>query len=244
MLVLRSLLFAIAFYAATIMAVLLSIPFAFVGGQPLYRMVEGWGMAHRWLCRLILGQKVEVIGDLPQLPALYIFKHESMFETIDMLCLFRAPVIAAKQELLDIPGWGWLAGRYGLIGLQRESGAKALRHLKKHALATIAEGRPLILFPEGTRVPHGEHAPLRAGFAALYKILGLPVVPVAVDSGRLSPRNSFIKRPGTIYYKVGEIVPPGLDRAEAENRVLAAINALNPPVPAAPGTGDGHSAPA
>ena len=78
-------------------------------------------------------------------------------------------------------------------------------------------------------MPHGESPPLRAGFAGLYALLGLPVVPVAVDSGRVSPRGKFMKRAGTITYRVGEIVPPGLDRREAEAMVHAAINALNRP---------------
>jgi 1-acyl-sn-glycerol-3-phosphate acyltransferase len=84
----------------------------------------------------------------------------------------------------------------------------------------------LVIFPEGTRVPPGARPPLQAGFAGLYKLLGLPVVPIAVDSGRLYHR--LIKRPGQITYKVGKTIPPGLPRAEIEARVHAAINALNP----------------
>ncbi len=86
-------------------------------------------------------------------------------------------------------------------------------------------GRPLAIFPEGTRVPHGERPPLQAGFAGLYKLLGLPVVPVAVDSGRLYQH--LWKRPGTITLQFGEPIAPGLPREEIEARVHAAINALN-----------------
>ena len=85
----------------------------------------------------------------------------------------------------------------------------------------------MIIFPEGTRVPLGEEPPLRAGFAGLYRILGLPVIPVALDSARVWPRG-FVKRPGTIRFKVGEVIPPGLKRDEIEARVHEAINALNP----------------
>ena len=111
------------------------------------------------------------------------------------------------------------------------AGASAMRALLAAARATIAQGRPLCLFPEGTRVPHGEAPPLRAGFAGLYAMLGLPVVPIAVDSGRVAPRGGFRKHAGVITYKVGAIVPPGLDRRDAEARVHAAINALNEGVP-------------
>jgi 1-acyl-sn-glycerol-3-phosphate acyltransferase len=97
----------------------------------------------------------------------------------------------------------------------------------KAAKAAVAAGRPILIFPEGTRVPHGERPPLRPGIAGLYKSLGLPVVPIALDSGRLWPRRSFVKRPGVITMRVGEIIPAGLDRDEIEKRIHTAINALN-----------------
>ena len=93
------------------------------------------------------------------------------------------------------------------------------------ARAYAARGRPLAIFPEGTRVPHGERPPLRSGFAGLYKLLGLPVVPVAVDSGPLY--QPLWKRMGTITLLFGEPIEPGLPREEIEARVHAAINVLN-----------------
>jgi 1-acyl-sn-glycerol-3-phosphate acyltransferase len=93
------------------------------------------------------------------------------------------------------------------------------------ARGLAAQGRPLAIFPEGTRVKTGERPPLQSGFAGLYQLLGLPVVPVAVDSGRLYHRRW--KKPGTITLRVGERIAPGLPRDEVEARVHAAINALN-----------------
>lgn len=226
---LRSLAFAVIFYAITPIYVAFGALMSFLSEQGMQRVVAGWGHAHRFLCRIILGQKVEMHGTLPKEPMLYVFKHESMFETIDLLCMFESPAVIAKQELLDIPGWGWIAKRHGMIGIERTAGAKALRHLQKEAKRAIAAGKPICFFPEGTRVPHGEAPPLRAGFAALYQILKLPVVPVAVNSGLVSPRRSFIKKPGIVRYVVGETIPPGLPRNEAEARVHKAINALNQP---------------
>lgn len=227
MILLRSIAFAFAFYFGTAFYVTWALFAAWLSPTAVPDIATRWSRWHRWCVRALLGQRIVVDGELPHGPYLYIVKHESMFETIDMLSIFDKPVIGAKRELLDIPFWGKIARDYGLIPIERSAGASALRTLRAAARAATEQGRAVILFPEGTRVPHGESPPLKAGFAGLYGLLGLPVVPIAVDSGRVSPRGRFLKRPGTITYKVGDILPPGLDRKEAETRIHAAINALN-----------------
>jgi len=224
---LRSLAFHIAFYTGSLAFVLVAL---IPGLSPatVQRIATGWSRFHRLCARILLGQVIRVEGALPRTPCLIILKHESMFETIDLLSLLERPVIGAKRELLDMPLWGRVARSYGLIPIERSAGASALRALRASARDAVAQGRQVCLFPEGTRVPHGESPPLQSGFAGLYALLGLPVVPIALDTGRVSPRGSFLKRPGIITYKVGEMVPTGLDRREAEARVHAAINALNP----------------
>lgn len=226
---LRSVLFMLAFYLGTAFYVSWALIASRVSPARVPDIATRWSRFHRWCVQNLLAQKIVVEGDLPHGPYLYIVKHESMFETIDMLSLFDKPVIGAKRELLDIPFWGKIARDYGLIPIERSAGASALRSLRASARAACDEGRAVILFPEGTRVPHGESPPLKAGFAGLYSLLGLPVIPIAIDSGRVSPRGKFLKRPGTITYRVGEIIPTGLDRRDAEVRVHAAINALNNP---------------
>ena len=139
--------------------------------------------------------------------------------------LSNLPVIVIKKELADLPLFGWMTRRYGVIPVERSAGAKALRALVEEGRRALATGRPVIIYPEGTRVRVGETPSLRSGFAALYRALGLPVVPVAVDSGRLWGRG-LVHCPGTVTFKVGETIPPGLKRDEIERRVHAAINAL------------------
>jgi 1-acyl-sn-glycerol-3-phosphate acyltransferase len=133
--------------------------------------------------------------------------------------------VFAKQELFMIPGWGYSARTYGLIPVARDGGARALREMIATARLRVNEGRPLVIFPEGTRVPHGAEPPLQSGFAGIYKLLGLPVVPVAVNSGPFYHR--LVKQSGTITYRVGEMIPAGLPRADMERRVHRAINVLN-----------------
>lgn len=191
--------------------------------------VRIWAQFHRLICRLALGQKIVIEGEMPDSPVLYVFKHESAFETVEQPMLFKHPAVFAKEELFSIPVWGQAARFYGLIPVDRDGGGKAMRAMLGAAKAALAGGRPLVLFAEGTRVAHGEAPQLRSGFAGVYRLLGVPVIPVAVNSGVAYPPRKWVKWPGTITYKVGETIPAGLPRDEAEARVRIAINALNPP---------------
>lgn len=207
------------------MIVIASVISLLLGPRQLRAVVRSWCVWHRWCLKNIVGINIVVEGKLADGPALYAIKHESFFEAIDAPKFLELPSVFAKRELFSIPGWGRSALVYGLIPVAREGGARSLREMISQAKKKLAEGRPLVIFPEGTRVPHGETPPLQSGFAGLYKLLGLVVIPVAVDSGPLYHR--IWKKPGTITYKIGEPIPAGLPRAEAEARVHAAINALN-----------------
>ena len=191
--------------------------------------VRIWAQFHRLICRFVLGQKIIVEGDMPDAPVLYVFKHESAFETVEQPMLFKHPAVFAKEELFSIPVWGQAARFYGLIPVDRDGGGKAMRAMLGAAKAALANGRPLVLFAEGTRVAHGDAPQLRSGFAGVYRLLGVPVIPVAVNSGIAYPPRKWVKWPGTITYKVGNTIPAGLPRDEAEARVRVAINARNPP---------------
>jgi 1-acyl-sn-glycerol-3-phosphate acyltransferase len=225
--VIRSALYIVIFYTGSVFFVATAF-FAQWFSIPLMQCaVRGWSQWQYSCYRRILGIHVRIEGHLPHKPVLFAIKHESMFETIDMPRMFRKPAVVTKKELFDIPFWGPAARAYGMIPVDRNGGAAALRAMLVLAKKMIADGRPIVIFPEGTRVAPGSQPPLQSGFAGLYKLINLPVVPIAVNSGSLSPRKAGIWKSGTITYKVGEELPTGLPRAEIEARVHAAINALN-----------------
>lgn len=225
MAVLRSLLYAAIFYPATVLWVATGIGSLLLGQRATLAVVLSWVDFHHWLCENVLGIRTHVEGEIPAGPHLIAVKHEAMYETLEMVRLSRLPVIVMKKELADIPLFGTLTRRYGVIPVERSAGAKALREMVAAGKQAIETARPIIIYPEGTRVRVGEMPPLRPGFAGLYRALGLPVLPVAVDSGKLWGRG-LVHRPGSITFKIGDTIPAGLKRDEIEARVHSAINAL------------------
>lgn len=222
----RTILFAIVFYGASVVIVLLVPLSALFGRRALIDHAQGWAWFHRWATRVLLGIETRTLGTPLAEPALYAAKHQSMFETLELALMLGAPVPVMKAELARIPIWGWAARRYGVIIVDRAGSGQAMRQMMREARTALDEGRSIVIFPEGTRVRPGEQPPLRPGFAGLYRSLGVPVVPVALDSGRLWPRKGP-KRAGTVTFRFGAPVPPGLSRAEAERLVHAEINALD-----------------
>ena len=222
--VVRSIVFYVVFYGVTVALAFLVSAQVVLPGRGFVHTIFFWTRFHRWCARWILGIRIRIEGKPPTGPLLVALKHESFYEAIDLPVLLSYPGVFAKIELLRLPLWGRAAQHYGLIGVERDQGAKALRTMIAGARVIAAQGRPLAIFPEGTRVPPGTRAPLQAGFAGIYKLLGCAVVPVAVSSGALY--NRWWKRPGTITVRIGEAIPAGLPRQEIEARVHAAINAL------------------
>ena len=229
MTIVRSLIFAAIFYlGSALFAILAFFESALFPGRVI-ASCRRWAQWHRLCAKWILGIASEVEGALPQHAALVAIKHQAHFETFELLVLFDKPAVVMKKELVDIPIWGTLAKWHGVIAVDRDTGSTALRKMLKAAKAAIEQDRPIIIFPEGTRTLVGAQPPLKSGLAGLYKTLRLPIVPIALDSGRLCPRTGIMRKAGIVRWRVGETIPAGLPREEMEARVLAAINALNPP---------------
>jgi 1-acyl-sn-glycerol-3-phosphate acyltransferase len=221
----RTLLFTLIFYAGTVPIVLGTLLFSLFAESARFIIPRLWGQWFLLCTRWLLGIRLHIIGPLPDAPALIAIKHQSAFETIALLALFDRPATVMKAELRKIPFWGWAAARQGAIFVDRQGSAASLRAMMKAAGKAVQAGRPIVIFPEGTRVPPGEAPPLAAGFAGLYKIARLPVVPVALDSGRVWTRD-FIKHPGTIHLQLHPPIAAGLPREAIEAQVHAAINSL------------------
>jgi len=152
-------------------------------------------------------------------PALLACQHQSAFDTVVWFGLLPKPSYVVKQELTRIPLYGALMRPAGMIPVDRTAGAAALRGLVHDTVAAKAAGRQIVIFPEGTRVAPGHRVALQPGIAAIATRLGLPVIPVATDSGLRWGRRAYRKNPGPIHIAVGRPIPPGTRRTE----LLAAI---------------------
>jgi len=162
MIVARSLLYAAIFYLATLLWVLVGIIASLFGRRPTLAVVLSWTELNHWLAEHILGIRVRVEGAIPPGPHLIAVKHESMLETLEMVRITHLPVIVIKRELADIPLFGFMTRQYGIIAVERSAGAKALRALVRQGQDAVAQGRAVLIYPEGTRVRVGEQPALRS----------------------------------------------------------------------------------
>ncbi|MBI4184861.1 MAG: 1-acyl-sn-glycerol-3-phosphate acyltransferase [Proteobacteria bacterium] len=225
----RALLFNLAFYAATAVLGVLYLPFLALPGRWMHHGTRFWIRLTFALLRVVVGLDWRVRGaeNRPAGPAVYACKHQSAWETMVFYLLFDDPAYVMKRELFRIPFYGWYTRKARSIGVDRGAGAAALRSLLRGAEAALAEGRSIVIFPEGTRTPPGEGRPPQPGVAALYQRLPVPLVPVALNSGLFWPRRRFGKWPGTITLEFLPAIEPGLERKEFARRLEDALNSAS-----------------
>jgi 1-acyl-sn-glycerol-3-phosphate acyltransferase len=212
---LRSLFFNVGWYVGTAVIAIVGLPLLLAPRRAVIAWADCWIVFCLWWLRVTCGitHRLHGLENRPAGPVILACKHQSSWETLAFHRLFPNAATVLKRELVFIPVVGWAMARAGNIAVERGDGARALRSLLRQARQAVGEGRSILIYPEGTRTPVGSTQPYHAGIAAVYRQLGIPVVPVALNSGLFWGRRKFIKRPGLIEVEVLPAIPPGLDRA-------------------------------
>ena len=229
MLVLRSVLFNTAYYLNLIVWMVLAMPSLVLPRPVLLAIVRAWVRCNLFLLRTVAGIRCEFRGleNIPPGAILVASKHQSVWETFALFHVFADPCYILKRELMWIPVFGWYAAKQRMVPINRGARSKAMKDMNIAAKLEIAEGRQIAIFPEGTRRPPGAEPAYKYGATFLYSELGVPCVPVALNSGVHWPRRQFIRRPGTIVLEILPPIPPGLDKAEFAVRLQADIEAAS-----------------
>lgn len=211
----RSIAFQILFYANFAGQLVLYLPFFFILPEPQrWRLVKFWSRSSLWLLDKVAGTRSHLTGQerIPVGPAIVAAKHQSFWEVISLLPYLDKPTFILKKELMRIPVFGWYARSLGMIPVDRQRRGAVLPALLEATKAAAAKGRQIVIFPEGTRSAPGTAPNYRPGIHFLYAALGLPVVPVALNSGLFWPRQAVRREPGTIHAEFLEPIGPGLGR--------------------------------
>ncbi len=208
MLLLRSLLFQFGMSLSTL---LYAIPSALSRVLPFpqrYRFISSWSRFNLWWLKLSCKLDFKIIGleNIPEQPAIILCKHQSAWETLALQQVFPAQVWVLKRELLWIPFFGWGLAALEPIAIDRSSGHKAIRQIIDQGRARLNDGRWIVIFPEGTRIPPGETGRYGIGGAVVAEKTQATVIPVAHNAGYFWPKRGFIKQPGTITLSIGPAI--------------------------------------
>jgi 1-acyl-sn-glycerol-3-phosphate acyltransferase len=223
--ILRSILFNLLFYLNLVVLLLVALVTLVLPRRAVLRMADLWGRVSVWLLRVVCGTKVELrgVGNLPEGAVIVAAKHQSTWETFALLKLFDDFTFIVKRELMWIPIFGWCMWKGGMIPVDRGAGSQALTDMTARAQKEIQRGRQLIIFPEGTRRAPGAAPRYKFGVAHLYAEVGVPCVPVALNSGLFWPRRAMQRLPGTIVVEFLPPIAPGLDKETFMRRLQADI---------------------
>jgi len=230
MIVVRSTLFLAWFLIVTTILSLVFLPVLVLPRGATIWLARLWSRATFFGLKLFAGIDWEIRGIPPRGPVLVAAKHMSMWDTLALYLAVDAPAIVLKRSLLYIPFYGWFLWKAAAVPIDRGAGARALRKMQNAAQEVLADDRPILIFPEGTRKKPGAPPDYKPGVAGLYTMLNVPCVPVALNSGAYW--TGFRKLPGTIVLEFLTPIPPGLKRAafmaQLENSIEAATNKLLP----------------
>jgi 1-acyl-sn-glycerol-3-phosphate acyltransferase len=221
----RSLLFTALFYINITIRMIVALPTIFLPYSYLHGVLRRYASSTLWFLRVVCGIGVEWRGrdKLPDGAYIVACKHQSTWETYALFMLLPDPTYVLKRELMRLPLFGWLATKARMIPVDRGSHAKALAGMAAAARNEVARGRQIVIFPEGTRQPPDAEPRYLPGVAYLYAELGLPCVPVALNSGLFMPRRTLSRYPGTVLVEVLDPIPPGLGRREFFTRLQSVL---------------------
>ncbi len=221
MILIRSICFNVALIAVTAVFGTIGLPLLAGPRRWICRLRDFWITLVLALLRATVGitHRIEGAENIPKGRFMIASKHQSAWETLSLHLIFPDPSIVLKRELLKLPLLGWYLRKVGMVPIDRSAKAAALKVMMAAARRWSGGGRPILIFPQGTRVKWGENARYHSGVFALYRALDLPVVPVALDSGRFWPRQAFLKRSGTITVRILPVIPRGLDRRQFMRRL-------------------------
>jgi 1-acyl-sn-glycerol-3-phosphate acyltransferase len=212
--IVRSVVFNILFYINLALHLVATVPAIVLPKRAMIGIAKSWGHTSNWLLRVICGLKTEYVGleKIPEGPLIVASKHQSIWETFSLMPLFSDPTFVLKRELMWLPFFGWGLWKAGMIPVDRGKGSQALAAMTKKAAIEVRSGRQLIIFPEGTRRPPGAEPKYKFGVAYLYAEIGVPCLPIALNSGLFWGRRQFLRYPGTIRLEVLDPIQPGLDK--------------------------------
>jgi 1-acyl-sn-glycerol-3-phosphate acyltransferase len=217
----RSLLFNALFYVNITLRMVVALPTILLPYWFLHGVLRRYASSTLWFLRVVCGTEVEWRGreKLPTGPYIVACKHQSLWETFALFMVLPDPTYVLKGELMWLPLFGWLATKARMIPIDRGSHTKTLASMIAAARRESARGRQIVIFPEGTRRPPGAKPRYLPGVAFLYAELGLPCVPIALNSGLFWPRRSLRRYPGTVLVEVLDPIPPGLEKREFLTRL-------------------------
>jgi 1-acyl-sn-glycerol-3-phosphate acyltransferase len=222
---LRSLLYNVLFYLLLVFWIIVAIPTYLLPRAAVMTVARWWARSSIWLQGVICNTRVEYRGveKIPKGPLIVASKHQSMWETFALLQFFDQPLFILKRELTWIPLFGWYLIKSNMIGIDRRAGGRSLLAMARRAGAEVRRGRPLVIFPEGTRTPVGAPARYKPGVGQIYVDSGVSCLPVALNSGLFWPRRTFMRYPGTLVVEFLDPLPPGLSRRDFIARISTVI---------------------
>ncbi|HWU34449.1 MAG TPA: lysophospholipid acyltransferase family protein [Methylovorus sp.] len=234
MLVLRSLLYTLGMWLLTPIYALIAILTFPLPPVVRYQIISGWARSMLWWLRITCGTRYRIIGqeNIPSTPSIILAKHQSAWETLAFQQIFPPQVWVLKRELLWIPFFGWGLAMTSPIAINRSAGREALKQMVAQGKDRLKKGFWVVIFPEGTRMAPGTRGKYHIGGAWLATHTHSDVVPVAHNAGMLWPKNSFLKKPGTITVHIGPVISSaGLKPDELNQRVEAWIESAMAELP-------------